>query len=70
LFPASGEFASQTFDPICEKVYRPLFARAADRFSRLRVLQQGKVHVYLLYIMLAVVLALAWVSLGTGWSTP
>ncbi len=70
LFPAEGEFTSEVFDPVCERVYRPLFARSADRFARLRVLQQGKIHVYLLYIMLAVVLALAWVSLRTGWTTP
>ncbi len=30
---------------------------------------QGKVHVYLAYIVLTVVLALAWVSLRTWWAT-
>lgn len=69
LFPAPGEFASECPDPICERFYEPLFVRWADRFARLRILQQGKVHVYLVYIMLMVVLALAWVSLRTWWGT-
>jgi formate hydrogenlyase subunit 3/multisubunit Na+/H+ antiporter MnhD subunit len=67
LFPAKGEFTSECPDPVTEKVYEPLFAGWADRFTRLRVLQQGKVHVYLAYIMLIVLLALAWVSMRTWW---
>ena len=50
-------------DPVSEKVYEPFFRRWAERLSRLRILQQGKVHVYLVYILLMVVLALAWLSL-------
>ena len=54
-------------DPVSEKVYEPFFRRWAERFSRLRILQQGKVHVYLVYIVLMVVLALAWVSCARWW---
>ncbi len=68
LFPVSGEFVSDCPDPVTEKVYEPLFARWAGWFARLRVLQQGKVHVYLVYVMLTVVLALAWVSVRTWWA--
>lgn len=68
LFPVRGEFASECPDPVTEKVYEPLFARWAGWFARLRVLQQGKVHVYLVYVMLVVVLALAWVSVRTWWA--
>ena len=43
---------------------------AALFFSkRPRILQQGKVNVYLLYIGFMLVLALAWVSLRTWWGT-
>ena len=62
LFPSASEFGSECPDPISDKVYEPFFRRWAERFSRLRILQQGKVHVYLVYIVLMVVLALAWVS--------
>ena len=68
LFPAASEFRSDSPDPMSEKVYEPFFRSWAERFSRLRVLQQGKLHVYLVYILLVVVLALAWVSLRTGWN--
>jgi formate hydrogenlyase subunit 3/multisubunit Na+/H+ antiporter MnhD subunit len=68
LFPSKSDFGSESTDPVSEKVYEPFFRTWAERFSRLRVLQQGKVHVYLVYILLMVVLALAWVSLHTWWA--
>jgi hydrogenase-4 component B len=69
LFPSKSDFGSDCPDPVSEKVYEPFFRRWAERFSRLRILQQGQVHIYLIYILLMVVLALAWVSLRTGWTT-
>jgi NADH:ubiquinone oxidoreductase subunit 5 (subunit L)/multisubunit Na+/H+ antiporter MnhA subunit len=65
LFPSQGEFGCVCPDPVSEKVYEPFFHRWAERFSRLRILQQGKVHIYLIYIVLTVVLALVWVSVQT-----
>jgi hydrogenase-4 component B len=62
LFPSAGEYTSECPDPVSNWVYEPFFARWSRRFARLRILQQGKVHVYLLYILLTVVLALAWAS--------
>jgi formate hydrogenlyase subunit 3/multisubunit Na+/H+ antiporter MnhD subunit len=67
LFPAPGDFASHRPDPLCERVYEPLFARWARRCAQLRILQQGQVNIYLTYVVLAVVLALAWTSLRTWW---
>ena len=55
-------YTAELPDPVTETVYEPFFRRWAERFTRLRFLQQGKVHVYLVYIMLIVVLALAWLS--------
>lgn len=65
LFPDASDFRSNSPDPVSEKIYEPFFRRAAARFSRLRILQQGKLHVYVVYILLAVVMALAWVSVRT-----
>ena len=67
LFSALGEFGADSPDPFSKQAYEPFFRRWADRFARLRILQRGKVHVYLLYIVLMVVLALAWESLRTRW---
>jgi hydrogenase-4 component B len=68
LFPARSDFGSATPDPVSAKVYEPFFRRWAERLSRLRVLQQGQINVYLVYILLVVVLALAWVSVRTWWA--
>jgi hydrogenase-4 component B len=62
-FPTEGELHSESPDPVGAKIYEPFFRYCADRFARFRVLQQGMVHVYLVYVALVVVLALAWVSL-------
>jgi formate hydrogenlyase subunit 3/multisubunit Na+/H+ antiporter MnhD subunit len=67
LFPSKSDFGTESPDPVSEKIYEPFFRRWAERFSRLRILQQGQLHVYLVYILLMVVLALAWVSLRMWW---
>jgi hypothetical protein len=67
LFPAAGRYDAESPDPVSEGVYEPFFRRWADRFSRLRILQQGNVHVYVLYVLLTVMAALAWLSLRTWW---
>jgi hydrogenase-4 component B len=63
LFPAPGSFGSSCPDPMSDKVYQPFFRKWADRFARLRWLQQGKLPIYLLYLLILVVLGFAWVSL-------
>ena len=68
LFPTKSDFAAEDPDPITGKVYEPFFRRWASRFVRLRILQQGNLHIYLIYIALTVMLALVWVSLRTWWS--
>jgi len=67
LFPSESAFESECLDPLSKKLYEPLFDTLGNWFSRLRILQQGKVHVYLVYIVLMVVLTLAWVSVRTWW---
>jgi formate hydrogenlyase subunit 3/multisubunit Na+/H+ antiporter MnhD subunit len=61
-FPEPGSFASTCDDPLTRDMYDPFFASVGDRFARLRWLQQGVLHVYILYILVVLVLALAWVS--------
>jgi NADH:ubiquinone oxidoreductase subunit 5 (subunit L)/multisubunit Na+/H+ antiporter MnhA subunit len=67
VFPVSGRFTSHSEDPFIRGVYEPAILRAGHRMARLRWLQQGAVHVYLLYILIALALGLAWASFaGTG----
>jgi hydrogenase-4 component B len=68
LFPTKGDFTARDPDPITERVYEPFFRHWASRFVRLRVLQQGDVNVYLIYIAVTILLALVWVSLRAWWS--
>ena len=70
LFPSTSDFGADSPDPVSERVYEPFFRRWAQRCSRLRILQQGNIHVYLVYIAVMVVLALAWTTLRTWWVTP
>jgi hydrogenase-4 component B len=61
-FPAPGSFSCRCTDPLIDRVYEPFFLRWADRFSRLRWIQQGALHIYLLYIFVVAVAALAWIT--------
>jgi len=61
-FPTAGKFSSKCSDPLTDNVYEPSFLRFADSFSRLRWIQQGALHIYLLYIFVVAVAALAWIS--------
>jgi formate hydrogenlyase subunit 3/multisubunit Na+/H+ antiporter MnhD subunit len=63
IFPAAGAYASECIDPLTRGVYEPFFDRWGARFYRLRWLQQGLLHVYLMYILTVVVLGLAWIAL-------
>jgi hypothetical protein len=60
-----GEFSAERADPFTRGVYEPFLARWANRFARLRWLQQGILHIYLFYILLVLLIALAWMSART-----
>jgi hydrogenase-4 component B len=62
VFPPTGTFASRCTDPLTHAVYEPFFLRWAERFTRLRWIQQGALHIYFLYIFVVAVAALAWIS--------
>ncbi|MEX2205576.1 MAG: proton-conducting transporter membrane subunit [Myxococcota bacterium] len=63
ILPASVAFDSSHGEPLTERIYEPLFSAVAARFAHLRRLQQGNAHLYLAYILVAVVAALTWASL-------
>jgi NADH:ubiquinone oxidoreductase subunit 5 (subunit L)/multisubunit Na+/H+ antiporter MnhA subunit len=63
LFPSASKLAAEYPDPLSRDLYQPFFERWAERFARLRWLQQGKIHYYLLYFVVVLVLAFGWVVL-------
>ncbi|NOY91286.1 MAG: hypothetical protein GXP55_08750 [Deltaproteobacteria bacterium] len=60
LFPKRGHFHSHAPDFVLDLWLTPLFRRVARLAERVRVLQQGTVHLYVLYIALALVFMLMW----------
>jgi hydrogenase-4 component B len=65
LFPAPASFDTDCRDPATRGLYEPLFERWADRFSRLRWMQQGMLHIYLTYVLVALLLGLGWSSVAS-----
>jgi hypothetical protein len=53
IFPARAAFHSEVVDATLERLVTPGARGLADLLGRLRVLQQGSVHAYLLYVWLA-----------------
>jgi hydrogenase-4 component B len=60
LFPTRAALATETPDPATDRVLRPAFAWAGTVLARMRVLQQGRVQLYVLYIALTLVALLLW----------
>jgi hydrogenase-4 component B len=67
LFAEPATLSADRTDPLTRAAYQPFFDRWAQRLGRLRWLQQGLMHFYILYILLFVVGALAWASLRRWW---
>jgi len=59
-FPERASFASETPDPCLERFYKPGFSGIAVLASKLRWLQHGNIHLYVLYIALALLATLVW----------
>jgi NADH:ubiquinone oxidoreductase subunit 5 (subunit L)/multisubunit Na+/H+ antiporter MnhA subunit len=67
IFAEPARITSDATDPLTRSVYEPFFGHWARRFARLRILQQGSLHAYLLYILVVVTGVLAWTSLRRWW---
>jgi len=62
LFPSPVAFRSIASDPFSFRLYEPFVARWTSRFERLRRLQQGRLTIYLVYILLATIGGVAWAA--------
>jgi hydrogenase-4 component B len=67
IFAEPTRISSDCTDPLTRSVYEPFFGTWASRFARLRWLQQGSLHIYLLYILAVMTGGLAWTSLRRWW---
>jgi hydrogenase-4 component B len=66
LFPPPARFHQTMRETLLHGVLLPFCQRWADRCSRFRILQQGNVHLYLLYILAVLLLLLGW-SVVDAW---
>jgi hydrogenase-4 component B len=62
LFPSRADFHSETPETVLDEVVLPTFRLGAWVLSWLRVLQQGSVQSYLMYIFVALIALLLWRS--------
>jgi hypothetical protein len=60
LFPSKASLATETLDVCREEVFQPVFLSVDWGLSKLRRLQTGHVHLYVLYIALTLVVLLVW----------
>jgi hydrogenase-4 component B len=59
-FPAAAIFETETLDTSQEKVYRPVFEGVERMLSKVRVIQHGRIQLYVLYIVLTLAVLLIW----------
>lgn len=64
FFPRSGTLATEPPDTCREYLFRPAFLGIAWALGRLRGMQTGRVHLYVLYIAVTLLVLLAWKRAG------
>ncbi|RPJ61259.1 MAG: hypothetical protein EHM23_07495 [Acidobacteria bacterium] len=62
LFPGKAAFSTETPDAFLQTVYGRLFGTGARLIAALRWLQHGNIHIYVLYIALALLGLLFWMT--------
>lgn len=60
LFPARASFRSEIVRPFQEHLYSPTFDAVSRAISRLKWLHHGRAQLYVLYIVVTLILMLAW----------
>jgi hydrogenase-4 component B len=59
-FPKTASFETETLDTSQEAVYRPIFVTVKRLLSKLHVMQQGRIQLYVLYIVLTLIALFLW----------
>ena len=58
--PSGAEFSTRAPDIFDESLWRPVFVWIGDILSRVRQVQHGRIHLYVFYIVLALLSLLLW----------
>ncbi len=60
LFPREGALVTETPDAFREAVFRPAFAVIGGALERFRLLQHGRIQLYVLYVVVTLIALIAW----------
>jgi NADH:ubiquinone oxidoreductase subunit 5 (subunit L)/multisubunit Na+/H+ antiporter MnhA subunit len=59
-FPTASNFETHTPDLGRENIYNPIFRAVESFFLRMRVVQEGRIHIYVLYVVVTLLVLLFW----------
>jgi len=59
-FPTAASFESHTPDISREGIYNPIFKAIESFFGRMQVMQEGRIHIYVLYVVVTLLILLFW----------
>jgi hydrogenase-4 component B len=59
-FPKTASFETETLDTSQEGVYRPIFEMVERLLSKMRVMQHGRIQLYVLYIVITLIVLFLW----------
>jgi hypothetical protein len=65
-FPNKTGFSTEVPDTVLDRIVLPAFQYVGRQMMKLRLLQQGRIDIYLLYILIILLFLLCWESLGIG----
>jgi hydrogenase-4 component B len=60
FFPEDSQMETSTPDVFREKIYLRAFEELRERLVRVRLVQHGRVHLYVLYVVLTLIVLLVW----------
>jgi formate hydrogenlyase subunit 3/multisubunit Na+/H+ antiporter MnhD subunit len=60
LLPEQATFSQQVSEPVLYKLFLPLFRKADGLLAKLQWMQNGRLHIYILYIAATLLLLLLW----------
>jgi hydrogenase-4 component B len=64
VFPDKTAFSTEVADTLLERLLLPFFRQSGKHMMKLRLLQQGRIQIYLLYILAIVSFLFFWERLG------
>ncbi len=65
-FPQKSLYSTQVPDTVLDRIVLPVFRYAGRQMMKLRLLQQGRTNIYLLYILISLLFLFFWERLGIG----